>query len=196
MAAKKVAARDEIDEQLDVWVLRDPPTSHRLTEGIIERIGIFNYDIRLGMDETLREYELDQRAFSLIGKLRRIGAPYRASAGKLAADMRLSSGAMTNRLDRLEAAGLIRRLPDPHDRRGTIVEPTELGNSLGQDGRRRGPTRDRVHGGPQHGREGGAPRPAAKADGELPGPHPQEAPAAVQRRRGLIRPEPPNAFRE
>jgi DNA-binding MarR family transcriptional regulator len=34
---------------------------------------------------------------------------------------------MTNRLDRLEAAGLIRRLPDPNDRRGTVVEPTELG---------------------------------------------------------------------
>ena len=37
---------------------------------------------------------------------------------------------MTNRLDRLEAAGLIRRLPDPNDRRGTIVEPTELGNTM------------------------------------------------------------------
>jgi DNA-binding MarR family transcriptional regulator len=35
---------------------------------------------------------------------------------------------MTNRLDRMEAAGLIRRLPDPSDRRGTLVEPTELGN--------------------------------------------------------------------
>ena len=49
---------------------------------------------------------------------------------KLAADLRLSSGAMTNRLDRLEAAGLIRRLPDPHDRRRTIVRPTELGNKM------------------------------------------------------------------
>ena len=42
--------------------------------------------------------------------------------------MRLSSGAMTNRLDRMEAAGLIRRLPDPNDRRGTLVEPTEAGH--------------------------------------------------------------------
>ena len=51
-----------------------------------------------------------------------------ASAGKLAADLRLSSGAITNRLDRMEAAGLIRRLPDPNDRRGTLVEPTEKGH--------------------------------------------------------------------
>ena len=43
--------------------------------------------------------------------------------------MRLSSGAMTNRLDRTEAAGLIRRLPDPKDRRGTLIEPTEKGNA-------------------------------------------------------------------
>jgi DNA-binding MarR family transcriptional regulator len=129
MAAKKEPARDEIDEQLGVWV-REIPDLDRLTEGIIERIGILNYNINIGMEETLAEYELDRRGFALLGKLRRIGKPYQASAGKLAADLRLSSGALTNRLDRLEAAGLIRRLPDPHDRRGTIVEPTELGNSL------------------------------------------------------------------
>ena len=129
MAAKKEPARDEIDEQLDVWV-REIPDLDRLTEGIIERIGILNYNINMGMEQTLEEYELDRRSFSLLGKLRRIGMPYRASAGKLAADLRLSSGALTNRLDRMETAGLIRRLPDPNDRRGTIVEPTELGNSL------------------------------------------------------------------
>jgi DNA-binding MarR family transcriptional regulator len=129
VAAKKEPARDEIDEQLDVWV-REIPDLDRLTEGIIERIGILNYNINLGMEQTLEEYELDRRSFSLLGKLRRLGKPYRASAGRLAADLRLSSGALTNRLDRLEAAGLIRRLPDPNDRRGTIVEPTELGNSM------------------------------------------------------------------
>ena len=47
----------------------------------------------------------------------------------LANDLRLSTGAMTNRLDRLEKAGLIRRLPDPNDRRGTLIEPTEAGHA-------------------------------------------------------------------
>jgi DNA-binding MarR family transcriptional regulator len=55
------------------------------------------------------------------------GVPARISMA--APDMRLSSGAMTNRLDRMEAAGLIRRLPDPNDRRGTLIEPTETGNA-------------------------------------------------------------------
>ena len=51
------------------------------------------------------------------------------SPGQLADDMHLSSGAMTNRLDRMEEAGLIRRLPDPTDRRGTLIEPTEEGHA-------------------------------------------------------------------
>src|SRR5215218_135255 len=129
MATKKEPARDAIDDQLEIWV-REIPDLDRLTEGIIERIGIIDHNIGLGMEQTLEEFELDRRAFSLLGKLRRVGAPYRASAGRLAMDLRLSSGAMTNRLDRMEAAGLIRRLPDPNDRRGTIVEPTDLGQSM------------------------------------------------------------------
>src|SRR5829696_3262561 len=111
---------------LDVWV-REIPDLDRLTEGIIERIQILAWNFNQSMDETLAELELDRRSFSLLGKLRKYGPPYRTSAGKLAADLRLSSGAMTNRLDRMETAGLIRRLADPGDRRGTIVEPTELG---------------------------------------------------------------------
>jgi DNA-binding MarR family transcriptional regulator len=72
---------------------------------------------------------LDRRSYHLLGRLSSYGPPYRRSAGQLAADMRLSSGAMTNRLDRMEAAGLIRRLPDPHDRRGTLIEPTKEGHA-------------------------------------------------------------------
>ena len=118
--------RDNVDEMLDVWV-REIPDLDRLTEGIIERIQILAYGFNHSLDETLEELELDRRSFGLLGKLRKYGPPYRTSAGKLATDLRLSSGAMTNRLDRMEAAGLIRRLPDPNDRRGTLVEPTELG---------------------------------------------------------------------
>jgi DNA-binding MarR family transcriptional regulator len=80
------------------------------------------------MEETLSEQRLNNRTYQLLGRLRSYGAPYRRSPGQLAADMHLSSGAMTNRLDKAEAEGLIRRLPDPHDRRGTLVEPTEEGH--------------------------------------------------------------------
>ena len=119
-------ARDQIDEMLDVWA-REIPDLDPLTEGIIERLQILAWNFNQALDEILAEYELDRRAFSLLGKLRKGGPPYRSSAGRLAADLRLSTGALTNRLDRLETAGLIRRLPDPDDRRGTIIEPTESG---------------------------------------------------------------------
>jgi DNA-binding MarR family transcriptional regulator len=126
MAAKR-PERDSLDDSLEVWA-REIPDLDPVTEGIIERIQILAFNVNLSMDETLREFELDRRSFSLLGKLRRHGAPYRVSAGNLAAELRLSTGAMTNRLDRMEEAGLVRRLPDPHDRRGTLVEPTEAGH--------------------------------------------------------------------
>ena len=100
-----------------------------LTEGIVERIGILSHALEESLTRTLAEFELDRRAFHVLGRLRSYGPPYQRSAGMLAKDMRLSTGAMTNRLDRMEEAGLIRRLPDPSDRRGTLIEPTDAGHA-------------------------------------------------------------------
>jgi len=119
--------RDRLDESLLVWA-REIPELNSLTEGIVERIQILAKAFDRSLEETLTEFGLDRRSYHLLGRLRSYGPPYRRSPGQLAADMRLSSGAMTNRLDRMEAAGLVRRLPDPNDRRGTLVEPTETGN--------------------------------------------------------------------
>lgn len=128
MSAKR-PDRDSLDDTLEIWA-REIPDLDPVTEGIIERIQILAFNVNQAMDETLDKYELDRRSFHLLGRLRRHGPPYRVSAGKLATELRLSSGAMTNRLDRMENAGLVRRLPDPADRRGTLVEPTELGHAL------------------------------------------------------------------
>jgi DNA-binding MarR family transcriptional regulator len=62
----------------------------------------------------------------VLGLLRR-SPGMRRSPGYLAVHAELSSGAMTNRLDNLEKAGLIRRQPDPNDRRGVQVELTDAG---------------------------------------------------------------------
>jgi DNA-binding MarR family transcriptional regulator len=129
VVAPKRVSRDALDDKLDVWA-REIPDLDRTTEGIIERIQILAWNLNQSMDETLAKTGLDRRTFSLLGKLRAYGPPYRTSAGKLAADLMLSSGAMTARLDRLETAGLIRRLADPNDRRGTQIEPTQLGIAM------------------------------------------------------------------
>ena len=128
MAAKRQEEHDRLDDWLAIWT-REIPNLDATTEGIVERIQNLYKDFDRSMEETLAKYELDRRAFHLIGRLRSYGPPYRRSPGQLAGDMRLSSGAMTNRLDRLENAGLIRRLPDPNDRRGQMIEPTEKGNA-------------------------------------------------------------------
>jgi DNA-binding transcriptional ArsR family regulator len=109
---------DYVDRMLAVWV-REIPSLDRLTEGIVERIDILSRYFDQSMETTLAEFGLDRRTHRVLARLRYQGPPYRLSAGALAEGMGLSSGAMTNRLDRLEAAGLVRRLPDPDDRRSS-----------------------------------------------------------------------------
>lgn len=119
---------DQLDRQLAVWV-REIPGLDRLTEGIVERVGMLARYLNHSMETTLAEFGMDRRTHRVLGWLRYQGPPYRLSAGQLAEGMGLSSGAMTNRLDRLEKAGLVRRLPDPDDRRGVLVEPTDAGHA-------------------------------------------------------------------
>src|ERR1700686_584685 len=96
---------DRLDEARPVWA-REIPDLDSLTEGIVERIQILAKAFDRSLEETLTQYGLDHRSYHLIGRLRCYGPPYRRSPGQLSADMRLSSGAMTNRLDRTEVAGL------------------------------------------------------------------------------------------
>ena len=120
---------DELDAMLEIWA-REIPNLDPLTEGIVERIESLAKAFDRSLEETLAESGLDRRSFKVLAKLRAVGPPYRRSAGQLASHMRLSSGAMTNRLDQMETAGWLQRLPDPNDRRGTLVEPTEAGHAI------------------------------------------------------------------
>jgi DNA-binding MarR family transcriptional regulator len=96
-------------------------------EGIVDRIDGISRRIKWGMDATLAEHELTLPDWKVMTSLRLSGPEARSAPGALAADLELSSGAMTSRLDRLEEAGLVRRLPDATDRRGVVVELTEAG---------------------------------------------------------------------
>lgn len=71
--------------------------------------------------------------FDVLATLRRSGSPYMLSPTALYESAMISSGGMTNRLDRLEKAGLIGRHPHPTDRRGTLVALTPAGLSLIED---------------------------------------------------------------
>ena len=81
-------------------------------------------------EQVFARYGLTWGEHLVLAALRRAGAPYRMNPTTLFDTMVLSSGAMTNRLDRLEEMGLVRRLPDPNDRRGRLVELTTKGREL------------------------------------------------------------------
>ncbi|QDC01019.1 MarR family transcriptional regulator [Mesorhizobium sp. 8] len=75
-------------------------------------------------------YGLQHGEFDVLATLRRSGAPFSLTPTALYETTMVTSGAMTNRLDRLEKAGLIRRVPHPSDRRGLMVQLTEEGREL------------------------------------------------------------------
>jgi DNA-binding MarR family transcriptional regulator len=95
-------------------------------EGIVDRISSINKRIKRAHENVLREHGLTMEEWSVLSRLR-LGADHCSSPGDLASDLELSSGAMTNRIDKLEAAGYVERLPDPDDRRGVRVQLTQAG---------------------------------------------------------------------
>jgi len=95
-------------------------------EGIVDRIGSINKRVRSALKETLAEYDLTPEHWGVLTTLA-LDDDFCSTPGDLASDLDLSSGAMTSRIDRLEQLGLVRRLPDPADRRGVRVELTDAG---------------------------------------------------------------------
>ena len=100
----------------------------------MEIIGRLNELSALIMRDHLQpgfdRFGLQAGEFDVLATLRRAGAPYRLTPTALYEATMLSSGGMTARLDRLQARDLIRRDPNPDDRRGTLVALTDAGLAL------------------------------------------------------------------
>ncbi len=82
------------------------------------------------LDAFAARHDLDRGQGDVLFTLRRAGPPYRLSPTTLAESLLVTSGTMTNRLDRLEKRGLIRRLPNPKDRRALDIELTDQAREL------------------------------------------------------------------
>ena len=128
--AKVEAEQDHVDRWLESVEL---PGVDKDVEGIVDRINGLRRRFHSMTDETLQELGLGLGEWKVLTHLRLSGPPHRRSAGALSKQAELSSGAMTNRLDRLEEAGLVRRLPDQEDRRGVLVELTPKGRKAYDD---------------------------------------------------------------
>jgi DNA-binding MarR family transcriptional regulator len=117
------------EDHIDRWL-----ASHELpgavdleVEGIVDRINGIRRRLNRMLDETLAEFGLTDGEWKALTHLQLDGPPHRKSVGKLAKWADLSSGAMTSRIDGLERRGLVKRVPDPDDRRGVLVELTDTG---------------------------------------------------------------------
>jgi DNA-binding MarR family transcriptional regulator len=122
--------RDHVDRWLETPFIQEIPNLDLAVEGIVDRINGLARRFTQGMERTIEEFGLSYGEWKVLSALRRAGPPYRRSPGQLAAQADISSGAMTNRLDRLETQGLIRRLADPSDRRGVLIELTDKGDEI------------------------------------------------------------------
>lgn len=111
------------------WKLERPDLDTRPME-TLGRILRIQFLAAARIRRLLRRHGIDWGGFDVLATLRRSGAPYRMTPTGLYTDLVLTSGAMTNRLDVLEQAGLVRRHPDPNDRRGTLIELTAEGKAL------------------------------------------------------------------
>lgn len=84
-------------------------------------------------EEVFSRSGLSRGEVGALSALRIAGPPYRLSPTRLARGLMMSSAGVTSRIDRLERRGFVRRLPDPNDRRGVIIELTDEGLEVVDD---------------------------------------------------------------
>ena len=119
---------DHVDRIVAQWRRERP----ELDTGPLALLGRLFRFARLADDalaEGVQPFGLQRGWFDLLAALRRAGSPYELNPTQLIGATLISSGGMTKRLDRLVESGLVKRRPDPNDRRGTLVRLTPRGKA-------------------------------------------------------------------
>ena len=120
---------DEVDGIVEAW-RRELPDLDAGPLEVLSRVSRLARHVDRARAAAFAAHGLESWEFDVLAALRRHGAPYRLSPGQLATLTLVTSGTMTNRLDRLAARRLLRRLPDPDDGRAVIVELTPQGGTV------------------------------------------------------------------
>ncbi|MEV6803370.1 MarR family winged helix-turn-helix transcriptional regulator [Streptomyces sp. NPDC017248] len=123
------AQSDPVDGIIGQWARVRPDLDTRPME-VFGRIFRLSRAMGDRMERAYKPYGIARGEFDVLATLRRSGEPYSLSPRELSATLMLTTGGTTGRLDKLEGAGLLRRSPDPHDRRGLRVTLTEEGLRL------------------------------------------------------------------
>ena len=120
---------DHVDHLLAQWHAEMPDLDPS-PMAVIARVSRLGRIFDRRVEELYAKYGLNQSQFGVLAALRRAGPPYCLSPTELYNSLLISSGAMTNRLERLAAAGYIDRIPDPEDGRSILVALTPAGKQL------------------------------------------------------------------
>ncbi|MFW6639718.1 MarR family winged helix-turn-helix transcriptional regulator [Nocardiopsis algeriensis] len=121
--------RDEVDGLIEAWRSERPDVDVTPLE-VFSRVSRLARHLDRARRTVFTEHSLEPWEFDVLAELRRSGPPYELSPGRLLRATLVTSGTMTNRVDRLAAAGLVRRRPDPADKRGVLVCLTDKGAEL------------------------------------------------------------------
>ncbi|HVL63347.1 MAG TPA: MarR family transcriptional regulator [Microbacterium sp.] len=117
---------DEVDRIVDDWE-RERPDLDFAPLQVLSRVARLSKHLDRARREAFARSELEASEFDVLSALRRAGAPYRLSPKQLLQQTLVSSGTMTNRIDRLVERGLVSRQTDPNDGRGILVEMRPAG---------------------------------------------------------------------
>jgi len=119
-------AHDEVDRIVDAW-MRERPDLDFAPLQVLSRVARLARHLELARRTAFAASDLELWEFDVLSALRRAGAPYRLSPKALLQQTLVSSGTMTNRIDRLVERGLVERHTDPNDGRGILVDMTSRG---------------------------------------------------------------------
>ena len=121
--------RDEVDDLIAAW-RRQRPDLDVAPLQVLSRVSRLARHLDIARRGAFAAHDLESWEFDVLSALRRAGPPFQLTPGALLRATLVTSGTMTNRIDRLASAGLVYREPDPSDRRGVLVTLSARGRSV------------------------------------------------------------------
>jgi DNA-binding MarR family transcriptional regulator len=119
---------DEVDDLVAQWQAQRPDLDVGPMQ-VLSRVTRLAKHLDIARRSAFASHGLETWEFDVLSALRRVGPPFQLTPGALLRATLVTSGTMTNRIDRLTAAGLVHREPDPRDRRGVLVTLTGEGRA-------------------------------------------------------------------
>jgi DNA-binding MarR family transcriptional regulator len=121
--------RDEVDDLIAAWRQQRPDLDVAPLQ-VLSRVSRLARHLDIARRSAFAAHGLESWEFDVLSALRRAGPPFQLTPGALLRATLVTSGTMTNRIDRLAESGFVFREPDPRDRRGVLVTLSDRGRDV------------------------------------------------------------------